>query len=262
MASGMPTPTAFTAPAHWRAIDFISDLHLCEAMPATFAAFAEHLHGTEADAVFVLGDLFELWVGDDARGEPFARRCVQVIAAASARRTIAIMGGNRDFLMGAVLLADCNASALADPTLLTAFSQRVLLAHGDALCLGDVAYQAFRRQVRSAPWLSAFLARPLAERLALAREIRSASETRRQFDGEGNADVDTALAAAMLRAAGSTTLVHGHTHRPASETWPGGDTRHVLSDWDLDAGTRAEVLRLDASGFRRIAPAGSGSGAA
>jgi len=247
-------PVTFEAPGHWRAIDFISDLHLSELMPATFAAFEAHLRHTPADAVCILGDLFELWVGDDARHEPFAQRCVQVMADAARLRTLAIMGGNRDFLMGADLLSACGARALPDPTLLVAFGQRTLLTHGDALCLADTAYQAFRAQVRAPAWLQAFLARPLPERLALAREIRKASDTRRQFDGDSAADVDTAAATALLRQAGATTLVHGHTHRPGTQAWPGGLARHVLTDWDLDSGTRAEVLRLTPQGFARVAP--------
>jgi len=254
-SADLPPPALFEAPAAWRAIDFVSDLHLSEALPETFAAFEAYLERTDADAVFILGDLFELWVGDDARHEPFARRCVSALSSASRRLALAIMTGNRDFLMGNVLFAECGARALPDPTLLRAFGQRLLLTHGDALCLADRAYQAFRRQVRAPAWLAAFLARPLAERLALAREIRRASETRRQFDGEGSADVDPEAAAALLREVGATTLVHGHTHRPGSEAWPGGLTRHVLTDWDLDAGSRAEVLRLTAAGLRRLAPA-------
>jgi UDP-2,3-diacylglucosamine hydrolase len=253
-AGPLPAPAQFVASPAWQAIDFISDLHLSEAMPATFAAFADHLRHTTADAVFVLGDLFELWVGDDARHEPFARRCVQVLADAGARCRVAVMGGNRDFLMGADLLADCGAVALPDPTLLQAFDKRVLLTHGDALCLADRDYQAFRRQVREPAWLHDFLARPLADRLALAREIRHASDTRRQFDGEGDADVDAEAAILLLQRAQAQTMVHGHTHRPGSQRWRDGFERHVLSDWDLDHAARAEVLRLTAAGFSRVPP--------
>lgn len=248
---------AFTAPPVWRTIDFVSDLHLSEAMPRTFETFAAHLAHTTADAVFILGDLFELWVGDDGRSEPFAARCVARLAEAGRRRHLAVMVGNRDFLIGSDLLAACSAHALADPTLLLAFGRRVVLSHGDALCLADRDYQAFRRQVRDAAWQRSFLARPLAERLAVAREIRQASQTRRQFDGAMAADVDTAEATAWLRAANAPTLVHGHTHRPGSQAWPGGFERHVLTDWDLDAAARAEVLRLDAGGFTRRPPDGS-----
>jgi len=250
----LPSPPVFTAPASWRAIDFISDLHLSDAMPATFAAFEAHLACSAADAIFLLGDLFELWVGDDARHEPFAQRCVVALRNAASRLTLAVMVGNRDFLIGTDLLADCGAIALADPTRLDAFGQRWLLSHGDALCVADTEYQGFRRLVRSASWQQSFLARPLAERLQVAREIREASETRRRFDGARFADVDAALARDWLRNAGASTLVHGHTHRPGSQTWPDGLGRHVLSDWDLDHAQRAQVLRLTRAGLTRMAP--------
>jgi UDP-2,3-diacylglucosamine hydrolase len=253
----LPAPAEWTVPSSWQRIDFISDLHLSEQTPATFEAFRGHLQHTDADAVLVLGDLFELWVGDDARSEVFAARCVEAMNAAARRITLALMGGNRDFLIGPQLCAACGARELADPTVLVAFGQRVLLTHGDALCIGDAPYQAFRRQVRDAAWLHAFLAQPLAERLAFARELRRASDTRRQFDGDSGADADIALSNALLDLAAAPTLVHGHTHRPGSERWGAGATRHVLSDWDLDSGTdraRAEVLRLDATGFRRLPP--------
>ncbi|MBL8287812.1 MAG: UDP-2,3-diacylglucosamine diphosphatase [Rubrivivax sp.] len=258
-AAALPAPPVFTAPATWRSIDFISDLHLSEAMPRTFAALAAHLDATGADAVFILGDLFELWVGDDARSQPFAARCIDLLARAGRRLHLAVMTGNRDFLIGSSLLAACHAHALPDPTLLVAFGRRVLLSHGDALCLADRDYQAFRAQVRDAAWQRSFLARPLPQRLAMAREIRQAShasQMRRQFDGALAADADRTEATAWLRAANAATLVHGHTHRPGSEAWPGGFERHVLSDWDLDAAARAEVLRLDAGGFTRVPPAG------
>lgn len=250
----LPAPAEWVAPTDWRCIDFISDLHLAEHLPATFEAFRAHLRHTRADVVVVLGDLFELWVGDDARREAFAAKCVETMAGASQRLTLALMGGNRDFLIGIELCQACGAMPLADPTTLQAFDQRHLLTHGDALCIGDLPYQAFRRQVRQPAWLHGFLAKPLQERLAFAREIRRASETRRQFDGDSSTDADAALACALLRAAGAGTLVHGHTHRPGSDRWSHAATRHVLSDWDLDHGRRAEVLRLQATGFSRLPP--------
>lgn len=252
--AALPAPEEWHADTSWRRIDIISDLHLCEQMPATFEALRSHLLHTEADAVVVLGDLFELWVGDDARHEPFAAECVAVLAAASKRLTLALMGGNRDFLMGAELCRSCGARPLVDPTVLCAFGRRYLLTHGDALCIDDLPYQAFRRQVRDPAWLQGFLAKPLAERLAFARELRRASETRKQFDGDSAADVDAALATALLRAAGAATLIHGHTHRPGSDRWGDEAMRYVSSDWDLDTGRRADVLRLDATGVHRLRP--------
>jgi len=251
----LPSCPEFTAPPGWQAIDFISDLHLSAALPRTFDAWAAHLRHTPADAVFILGDLFELWVGDDARTLPFERRCVEVLADAARRRTLAFMAGNRDFLLGEAMRRDAGLAGLADPTLLAAFGRRVLLGHGDALCLDDRPYQAFRAEVRSASWQQQFLARPLDERLALAAAMRSASAARRRFDGDGLADVDAAEALRWLRANDAAALVHGHTHRPGSHTLAPGFVRHVLSDWDLDHGERAEVLRLTRDGFQRVAPA-------
>lgn len=259
MAAAGPVPvpafSEFQAPDDWRAIDFISDLHLCEAMPRTFEAFALHLRRTPADAVFILGDLFELWVGDDERERAFERQCVQALAAAASQRQLAFMVGNRDFLLGAAMLRDCGMTGLQDPTRLRAWGRPVLLSHGDALCLSDVPYQAFRREVRSPAWQASFLDKPLPERLAIAVRIRQASEERRRFDGAADSDVDFAEAVRWLQAAGAHELVHGHTHRPGSATLAPGFTRHVLCDWDLDHGQRAEVLRLTRKGFARLPPA-------
>lgn len=255
---GAPAVPAFfplEAPDDWRAIDFISDLHLSEAMPRTFDAFARHLQRTPADAVFILGDLFEVWVGDDVRGRAFERQCVRVLADAASHRQLGFMVGNRDFLVGAAMLRDSGLLALADPTLLLAWQRPVLLSHGDALCLDDTPYQAFRRQVRSPAWQASFLAKPLAERLAMAAEMRRASEERRRFDGNADSDVDTAEAVRWLHAIGANDLVHGHTHRPATHVLAPGYTRYVLTDWDLDHGQRAEVLRLTRQGFARVPPA-------
>jgi len=260
VADDGPTPLPayfeYAVPAAWRAIDFISDLHLCEAMPRTFQAFEGHLRHTPADAVFILGDLFELWVGDDMRQRSFERRCVEVLAETASHRQLGFMVGNRDFLLGVPMLRDSGMMALPDPTLLSAWGQNLLLTHGDALCLADLPYQAFRREVRSADWQARFLARPLAARLEFAAQARKASNERRRFDGDTLADVDAAEAVHWLHAMGAAEMVHGHTHRPGSSALAPGFKRHVLSDWDLDgASPRAEVLRLSRSGLERLPPA-------
>jgi UDP-2,3-diacylglucosamine hydrolase len=252
----LPAFYELALPPAWGAVDFISDLHLCAAMPRTFAAFAAHLRATPADAVFILGDLFELWVGDDMRDQPFERACIDAMAHAASHRQLAFLVGNRDFLLGAAMLRDCGLMGLPDPTVLAAWGQRVLLTHGDALCLADTRYQAFRQEVRGTTWQAEFLARPLAERLAIAAEIRRASATRQRFDGDAGADVDTAEAVRWLHALGAAEMVHGHTHRPGSESLAPGHKRHVLSDWDLDHANRAQVLRLTRDGFERVAPSG------
>jgi UDP-2,3-diacylglucosamine hydrolase len=251
-----PALFEFKAPTEWRAIDFISDLHLCDTMPRTFAAWAAHLQRTTADAVFILGDLFEIWVGDDARRLPFERRCIEQLAEAASHRQMAFMVGNRDFLFGSVGLRQSGLLGLSDPTLLIAWGQRVLLSHGDALCLADEAYQAFRKQVRATDWQARFLALPLAERVRIAAQMRGASASRQRFDGDANVDIDTSEAVHWMHALGANELVHGHTHRPGSNAMAPGFVRHVLSDWDLDGSTapRAEVLRLTRDGFQRQPP--------
>lgn len=250
----LPAFFELPAPAAWRAIDFISDLHLCEALPRTFDVFAAHLAHTSADAVFILGDLFEAWVGDDMAERGFERRCVEAMAQAASHRHLALMVGNRDFLAGSGLLRQCGAMGLPDPTVLDAWGQRVLLTHGDALCLSDEPYQAFRREVRGPAWQSAFLARPLDERVEIAAALRQASQSRRPFDGATDADIDTAEAVHWMHGMGAREMVHGHTHRPGSSALAPGFKRHVLSDWDLDQGQRAEVLRLTRDGFERLPP--------
>jgi UDP-2,3-diacylglucosamine hydrolase len=254
-SAGLPAYFELAAPQGWRAIDFISDLHLCESMPRTFDAWSLHLRHTPADAVFILGDLFEVWVGDDARERSFERQCVELLAEASSHRQLAFMVGNRDFLVGAAMLRACGMMGLPDPTLLSAWGQAVLLTHGDALCLDDQPYQAFRNEVRSPKWQQAFLARPLADRLQIAADIRRASESRRRFDGNTDSDLDAAAAVRWLHAMGAAEMVHGHTHRPGSSVLAPGFKRHVLSDWDLDQARRAEVLRLTRQGFARLPPA-------
>jgi UDP-2,3-diacylglucosamine hydrolase len=254
----MPQPVRsafeYVAPEAWRAIDFVSDLHLSERMPRTYQAWRTHLVQTRADAVFMLGDLFEVWVGDDARTQGFARLAVEAMAEAASFRTLGIMVGNRDFLLGVATLRDCGATALPDPTLLSAWGQRIVLTHGDALCLADLPYQRLRRMFRSPEWQREFLARPLAERQRFAAEVRARSQGRTQLDGDPALDVDAAEAVSLLHGLGAAEMVHGHTHRPGSGELGPGFKRHVLSDWDLDAADRAQVLRLTRDGFQRLPP--------
>ncbi len=246
------------APSDWRCVDFISDLHLHESAPQTQAACADYLQHTPARALFILGDLFEVWVGDDAlaQASPFVRRCVAMLHAAAQRMPLYIMVGNRDFLMGPQLMAACGASALPDPSILVFDTQRWLLSHGDALCLDDHPYQAFRTQVRSAAWQSQFLSMPLAQRQAMARDIRTQSELNKQ-SGSSYADLDPTACLNWLNQHQASHMIHGHTHQPAQHALAPGCTRTVLSDWDLQAQPpRAEVLRLC------LAVDGAGTGSA
>jgi UDP-2,3-diacylglucosamine hydrolase len=234
------------APSGWRCADFISDLHLHAADRVTFAAWAAYMRSTAADAVFILGDLFEVWVGDDAAqvDHSFEAECLAVLQETGTRLALFIMQGNRDFLMGPALMEQSQASALPDPTTLTFAGQRWLLSHGDALCVDDTDYQAFRRQVRSPAWQQSFLAQSLAQRQAIARGLREASETRKQGTTV-YADVDGAEALALMAKCGADQLIHGHTHKPAQHLLAATKLRTVLSDWDANATPpRAEVLRI------------------
>ena len=248
----MSTPELIAAPA-WRAIDFISDLHLQASEAATFNVWRQYMQHTPADAVFILGDLFEVWVGDDAlQSGSFESQCAEVIRQTAARIPIFFIHGNRDFLVGSALMGQCNTRLLDDPSVLVFNGQRWLLSHGDALCIDDLPYMQFRAQVRSPEWQQAFLAKPLAERQAIARGLRQQSEAQKKA-GTVYADVDTQVARQWLLAAKARTLIHGHTHQPAAHDLADGMRRVVLSDWDADAQpARAEVLRLTADGLQRI----------
>lgn len=235
----MTHPPVLAAPPGWRTLAFLSDVHLHPAEAATAQAWQASLTSGQWDALFILGDLFEVWVGDDVLTDPstdpvyraFWQQCAQVLRHTSQRMPVYFMPGNRDFLVGPAWLAASGMTALADPTVLQWAGQRWVLSHGDALCLSDEPYQAFRKEVRTAAWQSRFLARPLAERLAMVRHMRNASE-QRKASAMAWVDADNTAATAWLHAGAATLLIHGHTHMPATHDLGGGLTRRVLSDWD------------------------------
>ncbi len=240
---------------HWHAVDLLSDLHL-QAPDATFDALRHHLRDTDADAVILLGDVFEAWVGDDAvAAGGFAAEAASLLHEASRRLALFFMHGNRDFLVGQPFAAAAGMQLLADPTVLAWGGRRWLLSHGDALCLGDADYLRLREQVRRPDWVHAFLARPLPERQAIARDMRERSRMHQQ-SLPGWTDLDPAATRAWLEACGCSTLLHGHTHHPAHHDLGGGLSRVVLSDWDaLAYPPRADVLRLHADGrIERLSP--------
>jgi UDP-2,3-diacylglucosamine hydrolase len=264
----LPALSKLAVPTAWRRIDFLSDLHLSPETPRTFDAWVAHMQHTDADAVFILGDLVEAWVGDDGRFDGFDARFTEAFTAVARLRPTHFMVGNRDFLIGHEMLQACGVLPLADPTAIEAFGLRGLLVHGDELCLDDTEYQAFRRQVRDPAWQRQALAQPLAVRRHIARAMREKSEAHQRLTGKSPeewADVDTPTAIRWLEQASASFMLHGHTHRPARETLAPGLERHVLSDWNLedaDSGQatrphplRAEILRWTAEGFERRPPA-------
>lgn len=251
--------TCVCAPAHWRSVDFVADLHL-QQDDATWQGFARYLLHTPANAVFLLGDILELWAGDDALHHPdhdFERQLTQTLHAVSQHKALYFMPGNRDFLVGAAFCAAAGLTLLHDPCVLQLPAttpgqpdQRLLLSHGDALCIADTAYMQFRQQVRNPAWQQAFLQQPLEQRLALARQLRQQSSLRKNALGvEGYADVDEPTATQWLQDHRCALLIHGHTHKPQDHVLPGPDEqpalhRKVLSDWDLLASPpRGEALR-------------------
>ena len=271
MSAPAPTqpasPNEWQAPGHWRVIDFVSDLHLQSGDLATWQAFERYLQQAPApDALFILGDLFEVWIGDDALDQsasapgdadpPFWRACAAALRRFSEHAALFFMAGNRDFLLDTAGLRQMGMRGLPDPTVLVWRDQRYLLSHGDAWCVADTDYQRFRQQVRTSAWQQDFLARPLAEREALARHLRAQSEERKRLLGPDPslwADLDDATVRQQLRAASAPTLIHGHTHRPAEHALGQGLRRLVLSDWDATATpARLQVLRLSAQGLERL----------
>lgn len=252
----VPSWSVLQAPASWRQVDFISDLHLQVSEPATFERWRNYMQCTRADAVFILGDLFEVWVGDDVAHTPLIRPkpigfevgCAQVLNAAAQRLDIYFMHGNRDFLLGPKFAQTCGMTLLTDPTVLQFGGERWLLSHGDALCLDDTEYMQFRAEVRTPAWQDQFLQQSLGQRQAVARALRDNSESRKR-SGVTYADLDKAATCDWLATTQANTLIHGHTHKPADHDLPEGRHRVVLSDWDASAlPARAEVLRLTLDG--------------
>lgn len=215
---------------------FISDLHLDPRRPAVTALFLDFLSGPGHDcaALYILGDLFEAWIGDD-EDDPHALEVLAGLRTATARGLpVFVMHGNRDFLLGDGFVRQTGCRLLAEPALIDLGGERVLLLHGDTLCTDDHEYQQFRALVRDPAWQAQFLARPLAERRAMAAQMR---ETSRQRTGGKPAeimDVNPETVVAAMRAHGVRTLIHGHTHRPAIHTFEldGQPARRiVLGDW-------------------------------
>ena len=209
---------------------FIADLHLrAEAADhARFGAFLERFGaGSE---LFVLGDLFDLWLGDDVDLMRFAPVIDALRAYADRGGAAHVMVGNHDFLFGAAFFAKSRARPLADPTVIEHAGHRLLVTHGDALCLADVDYQAFRARIRAPQFVAEFLAKPAAERVEIARGFQDASRSATAAKSADVMEVDADAANAALQEAGANLLLHGHTHRPGVHRLPAGK-RVVLGPW-------------------------------
>lgn len=225
---------------------FISDLHLSPDHPDITAAFRRFVcdHAPHAEVVYILGDLFEYWAGDDDLGDPFH---AEIVAALRTIPQLFIMRGNRDVLLGTAFAEATGATLLDDPTLMDLYGTPTLLSHGDLLCTDDHAYQQFRAQIRSAAFQQPFLAQPLAERKAYIAQLRARSQQENQQKPSAIMDINDLAVAELLRQHGYPHLIHGHTHRPNCHQHPVDGhicQRWVLADWHA----QGMALRCDAAG--------------
>ena len=264
LSASAPALSSVDASA-WGCVDFLSDVHLHSADPTTAKAWLAYLRHTPADALFILGDLFEAWVGDDVLHHPlgvFEQSCAQALTECTASKPVFFVCGNRDFLIGPAFFHHTGVQALSEPCRVDSRAGPLLLSHGDTLCTDDHDYLAFRAQVRSPDWQNTFLTQPLTERLAQARAMREQSQARQQSMAT-LPDVNTLACEAALTEHQAHTLVHGHTHRPGVHDLGQGRVRRVLSDWLAQAKPpRLEVLRLQGGQWHRVPlPAAPVSGA-
>ena len=234
---------------------FISDLHLDAERPQITRLFGEFIDGEArgADALYILGDLFEAWVGDDDPSETGAFVAGKLRALSDAGVPVSFIRGNRDFLLGAGFAERAGMTILPDPAVVMLHGAPTLLMHGDLLCTDDVAYQQFRAQTREPNWQAQFLAQPLAARLAFAQRARAASKAHQSgLQAQGTMETITDVASATVDATfgqyGVDRIIHGHTHRPAVHRQD-GRTRIVLGDWY----EQGSVLRVDADGAQLAA---------
>lgn len=230
-------------------VHFISDLHLTADRPALTSVFERYVGGLarHADALYILGDLFEYWAGDDDHDDPLNNALAARLSTLAASGTrVRFMPGNRDFLLGPDFARRASLEILSDPTLIQLGDKAVLLCHGDSLCTDDTGYQAFRSQVRSPTYQAQFLGQPLAVRKQFIEGVRQKSEAAKAGKSAEIMDVNQEAVAALLRTHDHPWLIHGHTHRPAvHDLSVDGHERQrwVLADWrESDGKARGEVL--------------------
>lgn len=221
---------------------FISDLHLEESRPDITNALLNFLHRIRGncDALYILGDLFEIWIGDDEITELNKVVAQALSELANADSDIFLMHGNRDFLIGSEFASRCGASIISEPHIVASGDAQYLLLHGDSLCTDDVEYQNFRRMVREEAWQQQFLSQPLEQRREFARQAREQSRAATAGKDMGIMDVNPHAVQQLLQDTEQVSLIHGHTHRPARHKIKlassiGGQqeaSRLVLGDWD------------------------------
>lgn len=228
---------------------FISDLHLNAEQPDTITLFLDFLASRvrQAEALYILGDLFEVWLGDDLPLPGYGPVLEAMKKASNSGTPIYVMHGNRDFLLAEGFEQQSGATLIADPTVIDLYGTPTLLMHGDQLCTDDLPYQAMRRQLHDPQWIAAFLAKTAQERIDFARQLRERSKKETGEKNEAIMDVNADAVAATLREHQVNQLIHGHTHRPAVHHFKLDEqpaVRYVLSDWY----TRGGALVCDEAG--------------
>ncbi len=223
------------AQVKWLAL-FVSDIHLCPDLPHTTTHFLNFLTDVapQAKSLYLLGDLFEYWVGDDDMDSEFNRLVVEALRQLSKQTTIYWLAGNRDFLVGEQFFARCQIHPLTDPVVIEINDKKIGLSHGDLLCTDDTAYQEFRRQVRTTEWQTQFLQQSLAQRKAIAAQMRQRSKMAQQNHADFITDANPQTCRQVQQQLNLDLLIHGHTHRPALHQTE-HTLRAVLPDWDLDS---------------------------
>lgn len=228
---------------------FVSDVHLSDTLPQTTEYFLNFLsnHAINTEHLYLLGDLFEYWAGDDDCEDDYNQKIITALRTLSDYGVkIFWIAGNRDFLVGEGFAQETGVELLHDPTELYFEESHLIISHGDALCTDDTNYMAFRAMVRQPEWQSAFLAKPLAERKAIILGMRKASSAEQQNKSMAIMDVNRLAVSALHQQYPGATLIHGHTHRNAIHQ-EGKSLRYVLPDWDCDhsESKRGGWLRLD-----------------
>ncbi len=235
---------------------FVSDIHLSPQMPGTAAAFFRFLdeQGRHARQLYLLGDIFEYWAGDDDLDDAFNRQVVDPLRRLSDSGVqLYWIAGNRDFLVAEDFARATGITLLADPSVVEVAGQRLLLLHGDAQCTDDAGYMAFRAQVRQPDWQRAFLARPLAERKAIIAGMREGSRDAQRGKAMEIMDVNPTEIARLFAQHQVGLMIHGHTHRPALHR-SGDGLRYVLPDWDCEGdNARGGWIAIDADGGVAVA---------
>jgi UDP-2,3-diacylglucosamine hydrolase len=230
---------------------FISDLHLQPAHPATSAAFFDFLerHARRAQQLYLLGDLFEFWAGDDDIGDPFHAQVVAALRKVSDGGTrVYWIGGNRDFLVSTGFAEAAGLTLLPETHVTEIGGQRLVLLHGDAQCTEDVKYMQFRAMVRQPAYQAQFMAMPLAQRKAIIAGMRESSRTEQGAKSYEIMDVTPQAIGDVFTQTGTDVMIHGHTHRPALHQ-VGATRRYVLPDWEPDATPpRGGWIAIDANG--------------